>query len=286
MEADATRTQYPEWGMPDPGPFVRSIERPVDPLADTLAAADFFGPLSRLEASTARGLPAPRAEVPRLENYLPGGLAILLLLALLVRRIRFRAEAGMLFRSLVMPGQFDALQENPSVAFRQFLGSSYRIALLAGLLIAYKWGLIWLDSPLSADLPDVRRPWLLPILIGAGLAVWLYKRILMGIISLLSGGRRKTGRIRHFNNFIVALASYALAPAAILAAALDPEQARWLFAAQVILLILCVLYYLAKSFSFFLSRDIPILQWILYLCAVEIWPFSFFLLFANRGFVW
>jgi hypothetical protein len=158
---------------------------------------------------------------------------------------------------------------------------------LALLTIAFKWGTIWADSPLAADyLPDTWRPFLFPILTGAGIAVWLYKKTVMGAVILLSGRRQGAERIRQFNRFYMAVASYALVPVAILTALVDPEGVPRLFTEQVIVLIILALYYTAKSFSFFLSRNIPILQWILYLCAVEIWPFSFFGLFALRGFVW
>ena len=43
------------------------------------------------------------------------------------------------------------------------------------------------------------------------------------------------------------------------------------------------LLYLAKSYRFFVARDVSILQWILYLCAVELFPISFFVLVVARN---
>ena len=43
------------------------------------------------------------------------------------------------------------------------------------------------------------------------------------------------------------------------------------------------LTYLTKSYRFFVKRDVSIMQWILYLCTVEFFPVSFFVLAVLRG---
>ena len=52
--------------------------------------------------------------------------------------------------------------------------------------------------------------------------------------------------------------------------------------ATIILAVGLYMLYLTKSYRFFAARNVSILQWILYLCTVEFFPISFFVLVFIR----
>jgi hypothetical protein len=258
-----------------------------EPPETAASAAELFGPRSQFESARISVEPPHRnPKNLHLDHPALDIGAILLFFLFLLHLFRHRTSIGLLFRSLLSPGQFDSLMENQSVSFRLCLSNGYGISLLSLLIIGFKWSDIWAHASTALPFPSPWIPFLLPGVIGALLAILIYKQIATGIIALLSGKYGQMDKIRQFNRFYAAVASNFLAPAALLTALAEPSAWRWLLTAQVIVLIILVLYYLTKSFSFFLSRKIPILQWILYLCAVEIWPVSFLLLFALRGFEW
>lgn len=244
-----------------------------------------FGSGSRLETTKADSVIARPLSENRNELYLDG-LLLFLFFYFFIFLYRHRGAIHQLLRSFVMPGHFDALINEQSVAFRLFVRSSSIMSFAALLTIALQWGMIWDEASVPVVFPDQLRPYWLPLLALVFASVFLYKRIIWGIIAVLNGKDNQVAKIRTFNGLFVATVSLLLVPVAFLCGAADQVSYRWLFIFELIVLVIIVLAYVFKSFSFFTSRKIPLLQWILYLCAVEIWPVSFYVLFAARGFEW
>ena len=198
---------------------------------------------------------------------------------------RYRDYIAMMFNASAVKGHLSQLVEDQAVSFRTFLRSANGVALLALLAILLKAALVWDAADPVISLPAAFDPYLLPVAIGLILSVWLYKRIATGIIAGLSANYEEMGKIRLFGRMLFVLSFAVLTPVVLLCGLSDPKQYPILFGIFIILLIITLLHYLWKSFSFFVARKISILQWFLYLCAVEIMPISFFILLARRGFV-
>lgn len=198
---------------------------------------------------------------------------------------RYRDYIAMMFNASAVKGHLSQLVEDQAVSFRTFLRSASGVALLALLAILLKAALVWDAADPVISLPAAFDPYLLPVAIGLILSVWLYKRIATGIIAGLSANYEEMGKIRLFGRMLFVLSFAVLTPVVLLCGLSDPKQYPILFGIFIILLIIILLHYLWKSFSFFVARKISILQWFLYLCAVEIMPISFFILLARRGFV-
>ena len=264
-----------------------SYGSPADTLVGAGSAAEVFGSRSELKYTGTLAVPPVRTVNRQYVNgLLLDGLTVFLFFFLFVHLALYRTSLGVLLRALFTPGQFDALIEEQSVTFRRFVRSSCLLGGMSLLVMGFRWCILWTESQSTVTLPESFTPFLLPFLVGALLAVLIYKRIITGIIAILTGKSEPIEKIRTFNGIFMTTASLALAPVALLSGLADPHEHGWLFAVQLIVLIIFLLYYIGKSFSFFVSRKISILQWILYLCAVEIWPVSFFVLFALRGFSW
>lgn len=285
-ESDSWRWELPVAGYSDVF-GADTVHLRAQPVVGT--AAEVFGGRSRLETVEIQppldSFPQ-KPDRPTVNLLLLDGLTVFLLLVYLAHLYRFHNSIVLLFRSFFIPGQFDALIEEQSVTFRTFVRFSCLIGGLSLLAIGLKWAILWSGLPAADAFPDYLIPFLAPILVGVLVVVWLYKRIVMGIIAGLTGNSALIEKIDIFNRLCFTTSSLFLAPTAVLTGLADPWQEPWLILVQFILLILLVLFYTIKSFSFFLSRKISILQWILYLCAVEIFPVSFFVLFAMRGFEW
>ncbi len=214
-------------------------------------------------------------------------LALLLfgLYFLLLHRYRF--SIGLLLRALTIRGLFGQLIDDQSVAFRGFVSGARMVGFAALLTLLFKACLIW-DAAASPSLriPAEWQPWLLPLLIGVLVAIGCYKWLITHTISLLSERRSRIGSLLTFDRLYLSLAGLVLTPAVLLCALADPATERPLFVIAAIMLIVLLLYYIVKFFSLFVSRNFSILQGLLYLCAVEIFPISFFVLFVRRGFEW
>lgn len=250
------------------------------------SAEAVFGPFSQLKAVVPVDPPQKEVNDQRLNELMLDGLTVALFALYFIRLFRHRSSIGLLFRSLAVKGQFDQLIDEQSVAFRSFIRSFRSLGFLVVLALIFKACLIWNATPSVVRIPENYLPFLLPVLIGVLLAILCYKWLITGTIAVLSGQTGRVENIRTFNRIYFVTATFLLTPVVLLTTLSDPATQRVLFALEATLLIVLVLYYVGKSFSFFVSRKISILQWILYLCAVEIMPVSFFVLFAARGFEW
>ncbi len=245
-----------------------------------------FGSATQWRAAVPTDSPQEKADPQQLNGLLLDGLTIVLFVLYFTLLFRHRSSIGVLLRALTVRGQFGQLIDEQSVAFRQFIGSARATGFLALLIVLFKGCLVWIAAAPALRIPEAYLPFLPLLPAGALLVVGCYKRIVTGTIAVLSGRENRIDSLRTFDRIYFVVASLAFTPIVLLAALADPTHERILFVLCFILLILLLLYYIIKNISFFLSRNLSILQWMLYLCAVEILPVSFFVLFIRRGFEW
>ena len=248
----------------------------------TVGAGEFFGQQSLLAA------PRPAAQQqPRLTDELPFQ-GLVLLLTLLFGLLLYRNPGDM--RALVGRVAFErrdserTSDESGNAGFTRFLN----IALALGFLLAGVTAVRLCDRPdIAQELLSMGNGSTLSLLLALGvgllfLLVYLYGILLLravGGVTLTSGFTTQLIRIKRG---YAALGAIILAPV-ILLFALSPLGSDTIWAGLLTAgWLITFLLYLRETFALFISKKISILHWILYLCAVEIFPVTLLWLLVVR----
>lgn len=248
----------------------------------TVGAEEFFGQQSLLVT--------PRPVVPqpqRLTDELPFQ-GLVLLLTLLFGLLLYRNPGDM--RALVGRVAFErrdserTSDESGNAGFTRFLN----IALALGFLLAGVTAVRLCDRPdIAQELLRMGSGSTLSLLLALGvgllfLLVYLYGILLLravGGVTLTSGFTTQLIRIKRG---YAALGAIILAPV-ILLFALSPLGSDTLWAGVLTAgWLITFLLYLRETFALFISKKVSILHWILYLCAVEIFPVTLLWLLVVR----
>lgn len=248
----------------------------------TVDAGEFFGQQSQLVT--------PRPVVPqpqRLTDELPFQ-GLVLLLTLLFGLLLYRNPGDM--RALVGRVAFErrdserTSDESGNAGFTRFLN----IALALGFLLAGVTAVRLCDRPdIAQELLSMGNGSTLSLLLALGvgllfLLVYLYGILLLravGGVTLTSGFTTQLIRIKRG---YAALGAIILAPV-ILLFALSPLGSDTLWAGVLTAgWLITFLLYLRETFALFISKKVSILHWILYLCAVEIFPVTLLWLLVVR----
>lgn len=248
----------------------------------TVGAGEFFGQQSLLAA------PRPAAQQqPRLTDELPFQ-GLVLLLTLLFGLLLYRNPGDM--RALVGRVAFErrdserTSDESGNAGFTRFLN----IALALGFLLAGVTAVRLCDRPdIAQELLSMGNGSTLSLLLALGvgllfLLVYLYGILLLravGGVTLTSGFTSQLIRIKRG---YAALGAIILAPV-ILLFALSPLGSDTIWAGLLTAgWLITFLLYLRETFALFISKKVSILHWILYLCAVEIFPVTLLWLLVVR----
>lgn len=248
----------------------------------TVGAEEFFGQQSLLAA------PRPAAQQqPRLTDELPFQ-GLVLLLTLLFGLLLYRNPGDM--RALVGRVAFErrdserTSDESGNAGFTRFLN----VALALGFLLAGVTAVRLCDRPdIAQELLRMGDGSTLSLLLALGvgllfLLVYLYGILLLravGGVTLTSGFTTQLIRIKRG---YAALGAIILAPV-ILLFALSPLGSDTLWAGVLTAgWLITFLLYLRETFALFISKKVSILHWILYLCAVEIFPVTLLWLLVVR----
>ncbi len=248
----------------------------------TVGAGEFFGQQSLLAA------PRPAAQQqPRLTDELPFQ-GLVLLLTLLFGLLLYRNPGDM--RALVGRVAFErrdserTSDESGNAGFTRFLN----IALALGFLLAGVTAVRLCDRPdIAQELLSMGNGSTLSLLLALGvgllfLLVYLYGILLLravGGVTLTSGFTTQLIRIKRG---YAALGAIILAPV-ILLFALSPLGSDTIWAGLLTAgWLITFLLYLRETFALFINKKVSILHWILYLCAVEIFPVTLLWLLVVR----
>lgn len=182
----------------------------------------------------------------------------------------YRSSIGIVFKILTGRVSSDKVYDEYPLFFRKFLSwtALWGMLLIGGLLIRYG-GLYGIEGWLPRQIPFATDMACLAVLFAAA-AVAVYRKIVTRIIGgvirndLFFEKLRFT--IRIFSSFIYIL----LTPLFLVVALTEGPGIDRLLHGTAVFAAALYLLYLAKSYRFFVARDVSILQWILYLCAVEL----------------
>lgn len=244
-----------------------------------------FGAGSTLDPALATtAVPREAADPQAGGELMLGGLLLVLFFCYTLLVWRFRAQAAALLAASTVARHLDQLTEEQSVTFRSFVRSATAVGLLGVLTAGLRAALEWRRCDPASLIPESLVPWLAALGAAILLLLRLYKRLVLGAVGLLSADPATVGRVAGFHRILFALSALVFIPWVLLFGLVAPQNPNTLLIISLVLLALLLLHALTQSFLFFISRKISVLQWFLYLCAVEILPISFFVLLALRDF--
>ncbi len=120
-----------------------------------------------------------------------------------------------------------------------------------------------------------------PAIAVAAAGVLAVQRLLLWCSGSLTFGRGFTDRLFFFKKLYFALCSITVTPILLLVSLSDGLGEGVLFYLIVCQILVFLLVFLAKSYTFFVEQNVSILHWFLYLCCVEILPVSTLVLLAR-----
>ena len=191
----------------------------------------------------------------------------------------YRSSLAEAFKVVTMQLSIEKAFAEQTLFFRQFLtlSSLWGILLVSGLAVRYGdlYGLYTL-LPLTADAAVAAVAAAVALIVG-------YRCLIVRIVGLVTQNEAFLAEHRFMNRIFSAFAYTLLTPLFLVVALVPAEEARAALIGVAAVSAILYLTYLTKSYRFFVKRDVSIMQWILYLCTVEFFPVSFFVLAVLRG---
>lgn len=265
--------------------YISDCDCYLEPLRDISAPppsqAAVFGPYAQLAEPPLPGIyPRVIENLSLTGSYVYEILVLVIFILFCYIIYNFRSSIGLLFTALIRKkASTEKLMGEKSQFFRQFALLSYLlgILLISGMLIRVADAL-----GLAADIPGAILPWVVPLVIGIVALIAGYRMLVVEASAYLTESqeffRGHGALIRLFSiaGFLAATPLFLLA--ALNSGAIGNGLLRIIVIGAGILYLL----FLQKSYRFFRERKVSTLQWILYLCAVEFFPVSFFVLLGMK----
>lgn len=183
---------------------------------------------------------------------------------------RFRRDMMSCLRNIGHTEDMLTLMEGQGADFAYFLRSGIALAVLSGAALI----MVWLET----KLPEVESYYLFFGAAGAFLGVALYRRAAFRVMRWLTDEKFVFGELTFINRIDLAFIAVFYTPLAIIVGI----SGRFFVLGTVVLSGL-ILYHFAALYKYFRLRAFSKLQWILYLCVVEILPVSFIIALAVRN---
>ncbi len=242
---------------------------------------DVFGPRSTLATQTKPATANPSTAQGLIDNT-GFQLSVLLLLVLYASLVfAFKQCLDPLAKAVRFGGNPEKAFGDQTLLFKHFLGYSSLLSMLTATVLITRAADIFFPGDFEESvtgLPVV----IMPLLIFTGVfVVFLYKRFMFGAMRFLSGNADFFDTHLFMGQVMTSAGMLVVTPLAILSAVDGGAAAEFLSEAALVLCTVAYLVFLWRSLLFFTSRGVFILQWILYLCAVEIFPVSLFILLLS-----
>ena len=253
---------------------------------DTLCVASFGGEVSSVrEVSVAEILGAESSLVDGGAAFVEPGtlvgdgffqaMAVLLLVVIISFTARHKRQIvtmlGRMFRGR-LPEDYSAGRREEMLT-RSFLQESTAIGALLVILLLTKYAMLWLPQ-----IFDVPTGWEVAVAMACSLAgivaIGLFEQGLLALVGAVTRSADIVGALIYLKRVYFAIAAIVMSPAFLLGIlSADKLSDLW----NILLLIECaflVLMFIKETITLFIQKKIPILHWILYLCAVEVFPMS------------
>lgn len=212
--------------------------------------------------------------------------SFVLLLAMTYATLLYRniGDIRMLFAQLSRERSArERLAEDPgSSGFTRFLHLVAAIGMLFLGVVAVKYGDVLLPHLISGTLPHGAVLALSLLVTLACTLIVLLQALLLRTIGALTVSQGFIARLLLLRRSCFALTVLVTAPVLLLFALCPRNTGDVWFVVITIELAIAVILYFRESLQLFISKKISILNWILYLCGVEIFPFSLLWLLLVR----
>lgn len=182
---------------------------------------------------------------------------------------RFRRDMMSCLRNIGNIEDTLTLMEGQGADFAYFLRSGIALAVVSGAALIMVW--------LELQLPAVESYYLFFGAVAAFLLVALYRRIAFGVMRWLTDSKNLFDEITFINRIDIVFIAIFYTPLAIIVGI-----SGRLFVLGTIVMAGLILYHFVALYRYFRLRSFSKLQWILYLCTVEILPVSFIIALAIR----
>ena len=248
-------------------------------------------PYREVDAATLYGSHSEQAAIPLPAHHTPlptascgYGLLVLLLLGLYAALLyRHMGDVGVLLTRVFRVGASgERLQEDSGSSFSRFLNICgwLGVGALAAAVVRFVAPVLALGAP-SVSLEWDALLWTL-LLLGALLVVVLYQVLITMAIGALTFSQHLIEQLWMVKRLLFAFMTLLCMPTLLLFLPTPASKGTvWLWVILIELVISLILY-LHETRALFISKKISKLHWILYLCTVEIFPFSLLWLLAER----
>lgn len=182
---------------------------------------------------------------------------------------RFRRDMMSCLKNIGNTEDTLTLMEGQGADFIYFLRSGMALAILSGASLVMAW--------LEIQLPRVESYYLFFGAVAAFFCVVLYRRIAFGLMRWLTDDKGVFREVTFINRIDMTFIAIFYTPLAVIIGV-----SGRLFELGMIVLAGFAAYHFISLYNYFRIRSFSKLQWILYLCTVEILPVSFIIALAIR----
>lgn len=246
----------------------------------TVMAEDIFGSGSQLVSSVHGQLPPREIDLHLLVDNWVYELFIFGLVIFFCYLFYFYRSSMV---RLVKEGFREKIFEENAMVFRRFL--SY--CMIMGMMLLSVMAVKFIDYfDVMPQLPEIIPPWAFLLACPAVMAVLVLLRYYRVFIGKVMGGVAMNASFFEKYNFLsrisFAIFTILLTPLMLIfSMALGPG---YRFFAWILLIISALSYiiFLVRSFIYFRRNKVSVLQWFLYLCAVEFFPVSLVIILGMR----
>lgn len=232
------------------------------------ASADaVWGPSSTLSESLTPGT-LQRVEAPR-EPWQISVVMVVVICFYCYILYRFRRDMMSCLKNIGHTEDTLTLMEGQGADFVYLLRSGMALAVLSGAALVMTW--------LELKLPGVESYYLFFGAVAAFLLIVLYRRMAFVVMQWLTDEKEFFHEITFINRIDITFIALCYTPLAVIIGV-----SGRLFELGLVVLALLILYHFTSLYKYFRLRLFSKLQWILYLCAVEILPVSFIIALAIR----
>lgn len=232
------------------------------------ASADaVWGPSSTLSESLSPGT-FQRVEAPR-EPWQTSVVMVVVICFYCYILYRFRRDMMSCLKNIGHTEDTLTLMEGQGADFVYLLRSGMALAVLSGAALVMTW--------LELKLPGVESYYLFFGAVAAFLLIVLYRRMAFVVMQWLTDEKELFHEITFINRIDITFIALCYTPLAVIIGV-----SGRLFELGLVVLALLILYHFTSLYKYFRLRLFSKLQWILYLCAVEILPVSFIIALAIR----
>lgn len=213
---------------------------------------------------TSSAYPSP-IEIPHSQWYQQSVVLMLFLLYAYVL-YRFRDNIGEMFKTMFSGDKTEHMIDSQNINLPAFLRLSTVLFILSVSLLI----IVWLRE---IGVMPIAFYLVIPLILVLG----LYRGTILRVLEFMSADTAFFEELRYFNKLSLSVIGVIYTPIAMVVGL----NSGMLIAASIGLGIL-IIYHLIRINSFFVSKKVSILLWILYLCTAEVLPVSYLAIMGAK----